>query len=378
MQGMYGAPRTKGAILVILFTVAAGISACGRTAPDTSLPSLPTPLSSSSFRSVELDAPGFLTDIYGDNAIGTGDDGELWLTNIRTGEARRITDDGHYKWNAVLSGTHAAWIVEGEDIRLTGEGGGSENTTDVFVMDLLTGEQRRITDVPANRNHLHISGSRLVWSDNRNELQEPRERYDIYAYDLSNDREIPIVVAPGNQQHPTIHGDVVVWSDNRNSPQLGTRAEGCHNHTDRQCDIYSYNLAIGEERLLAQTGNNNGSPSLHGDLVVWQQYLETGGSIIVMLDLESGQQLDIGFGGHSYTRPLISGDHVVWSVKEACDVRGFLSNRSDTGAFHYRLDTGEVRRLSSYVEPRVLLHDNVAVITEGCQTGYRRYAVFLD
>ncbi|MDE2685631.1 MAG: hypothetical protein OXI54_16000 [Chloroflexota bacterium] len=378
MQRMNGAPRTNAAILATLFTVAAGISACDRIAPDTSLPPLPTPLSSSEFSGVELGSQGVLTHIYGDNAIGKGDDGELWLTNILTGEARQITDDGHYKWNAVLSGTHAAWIVEGEEIRLTGEGGGSKNTADVFVMDLPTGEPRRITDVRANRNHLHISGYRLVWSDNRNELQEPRERYDIYAYDLSNDREIPIVVAPGNQQHPAIHGDIVVWSDNRNSPQLGTRAEGCHNRPDRQCDIYSHNLATGEERLLAQTGNNNGSPSVHGDLVVWQQYLEGGGSIIVMLDLDTGQQLNVGFGGHSYTRPLISANHVVWSVKEACDVRGFLGNRSDTGAFHYRLDTGDVRRLSSYVEAEVLLHDNVAVVTEGCQTGYRHYAVFLD
>ncbi|MDE2938271.1 MAG: hypothetical protein OXR67_05050 [Chloroflexota bacterium] len=261
---------------------------------------------------------------------------------------------------------------------MTGEGGGSTNTANVFVMDLLTGKQRRITDVSANRNHLRISGSWLVWSDNRNELQEPRERYDIYAYDLSQDREIPLVVAPGHQRHPAIHGDVVVWSDNRNSPQLGTRAEGCHNRPDRQCDIYSYNLATGEERLLAQTGINNGSPSLHGNLVVWQQYLDGGGSIIIMLDLDTGQQPDIGFGGRSETRPLISGNHVVWSVKEACDVRVFLGNSSATGAYHYRLDTGEVRRLSSYVEAEVLLHDNVAVVTEGCQTAFRHHAVFLE
>jgi len=245
-------------------------------------------------------------------------------------------------------------------------------------MDLLTGERRRITDVPASRNHLRISGSWLVWSDNRNELQEPRERYDIYVYDLSNDREIPIVVAPGHQRHPAIHGDVVVWSDNRNSPRLGTRTEGCPNLPDRQCDIYSYNLATGEERLLAQTGNNNGSPSLYGDTVVWQQFLPAGESIIVMLDLDTGQQLAVGSGGRTEPRPLVSGNHVVWSVKETCDAGGFPGNGSDTGVFHYRLDTGEVRRLSNYVEAEVLLHDNVAVITEGCHIASRRYAVFLD
>ena len=113
-------------------------------------------------------------------------------------------------------------------------------------------------------------------------------------------------------------------------------------------------------------------------MVAWQQYLEAGGSIIVLLDLSTGEQRDIGSGGRSETRPLVSGNHVVWARKEACDVGGFRANRSATGAFAYRLDTGEVRRLSNYVEARTLLHDNMAVITEGCHMPSRRYAVFLD
>ena len=371
----------KGTMLAIFCTIVAGILACDKLAPDTSFPPLPTPLPASEFRGVELDIHGLLTDVYGDNAVGINDGGELWLVNVRTGDTRQLTNDGHYKWGPVLSATHVAWIAKGEDIQLPSDDGGSKNTADVFVMDLLTGEQRRITDVPANRSHLRMSGFRLVWQDNRNELQERLGRYDIYAYDLRSDREIPVAVAPGNQRHPAIHGDIVVWSDNRNSPQIGTRAEGCHDLPERRCDVYSYNLATGEEKLLAQTGNNNGSPSIHGDLVVWQQYLEAGGSVIILLDLDTGELLDIGSGGRSETRPLISGNHVVWSVKEACDVGGFPSffrNKSATGAFAYRLDTGEVRRLSAYVEARALLHHDVAVVTEGCQMAARRYAVFLD
>ena len=373
--------QMKGTMLAIFCIIVAGILACDKLAPDTWLPPLPTPLSASEFRGVELDIHGLLTDVYGDNAVGINDGGELGLMNIRTGEARQLTDDGYYKWGPVLSATHVAWIAKGEDIQLPSDDGGSKNTADVFVMDLLTGEQRRITDVPAYRSHLRMSGFRLVWQDNRNELRERLGRYDIYAYDLRSDREIPVAVAPGNQRHPAIHGDIVVWSDNRDSPEIGTRAAGCHNLPDRRCDIYSYNLATGEEKLLAQTGNNNGSPSIHGNLVVWQQYLEAGGSLIVLLDLSTGEQRDIGSGGRSETRPLVSENHVVWARKEACDDGGFPSffrNKSATGAFAYRLDTGDVRRLSNYVEAGTLLHGNVAVITEGCQMPSRRYAVFLD
>ena len=50
------------------------------------------------------------------------------------------------------------------------------------MLDLNTGEQRSITDEPAERYALQISGSRLVWQDNRNELEEHPSHYDIYAY----------------------------------------------------------------------------------------------------------------------------------------------------------------------------------------------------
>ena len=368
----------KGTILAVLFVVVVGVLACERTAPGEPLPPLPTPLPSSDLKVVELSGDGILADMYGDNAVGITDDEELLLVNVRTGEARQLTDDGHYKRDAVLSDTHVAWIDGRRDILLPRDTGGAVLAGDVFVMDLRTGEQRRITDTPANRRSLRISGSRLVWEDNRNELEENSDNYDIYAYDLRNNQEIPVVVAPGKQRHPAIHGDIVVWSDNRNSPEIGTSAAGCHNLPDRRCDIYSYNLATGEEKLLVQTGDNNGSPSIHGELVAWQKYLEGGRSLIVLLDLGTLEQRDIGFGGRSEIRPLVSGSHVVWPVRRACDVIGVGGDKSATGAFAYRLDTGEVRRLSNYVEASTLLHDNVAVVTEGCQTAFRSYAVFLD
>ena len=135
-----------------------------------------------------------------------------------------------------------------------------------------------------------------------------------------------------------------------------------------------------EEKLLADTGNN-GSPSIHCNPVVRQQYLEAGSSLIVLLDISSGERRDIGAGGRSNTRPLVSENHVVWAVSEVCDVGGFpifLRSISATGVFAYPLDTGETRQLSDYIEASTLLHDNVAVVAEGCQYPLRRYALFLD
>ena len=369
------------AACLLLIGVASVLLACDRISFGARLPPLPTPLPLPEFRGAELPTDGWLTDMYGDKAVGITDDGEVMLIDVRTGETRQLTDDEHRKWDVVLSSDHVAWVDQSREVLLPKENGRVEFADDIFIMNLNTGERRRITDTPSNRRHLRISGSRLVWQDNRNELEEKQNNYDIYAFDLRNGREIPVAIAPGNQKEPAIHGDTVVWSDNRNSPEIGTSTAGCHNLAERRCDIYSYDFTTGEENLLVQTGRNNGLPSIHGDLVVWQRYLEEGQSLIVLLDLRTGEQRDIGLGGRSHADPSVSGSHVVWSVREACDVvgpSGLGGNEAATGAYAYRLETGEVLRLSNYMEPTTLLHDDVAVVTEACFVASRRYAVFLD
>ena len=46
--------------------------------------------------------------------------------------------------------------------------------------------------------------------------------------------------------------------------------------------------------------------------------------------------------------------------------------------YAYGLKTGEVRRLSDYVEPMAMLHAKVEPIAEVCFGVRRRYAVYLD
>lgn len=369
------------AACLLLIGIASTLLACDRISFGARLPPLPTPLPLSEFEGVELHTDGWLTDMHGGSAVGLTDGGEVMLINVRTGETRQLTDDGHRKWDAVLSANYVAWIDQSRHLPLPKENGRVEFADDIFIMNLNSGERRRITDTPSNRRHLRIAGSRLVWQDNRNELEEKQNSYDIYAFDLRNGRETPVATAPGNQKEPAIHGDIVVWSDNRNSRELGTRAAGCHNLADRRCDIYSYDFSTGEEKPLVQTGKNNGSPSIYGNLVTWQRYLGEGRSIIALLDLRTGEQRNIGLGGRSHAGPSVSGSHVVWSVRQACDVvapSGLGGNEAETGSFAYRLDTGEVLRLSNYVEPMTLLHGDVAVVTEACFVASRRYVVFLD
>ena len=319
-----------------------------------------------------------LVDVFDEDAVGIGPDGQLWLVNIRTGDWTQVTDDGHPMSDAALSADYVAWIDQSRKIPLPSHHA-AVFAADVFVRHRRTGEERRITDVPATRRGLSISGSRVVWQDNRNGLHQDRgQDFDIYVYDLEQDVEIPVAVMPGQQRAPAIHGDMVVWSDNRNRPEDAPSREGCSSCPDNPFDIYSYNLRTGEERPLVATGGYNGRPSIHGQRVTWQQFQERNESTIVLLDLETGEQTIIGDGGRSPSSPMISEDYVVWAVAEPCDVFTIPPGKVQTGVYAYSLKTGEVHQLSDYVEPMVMLHANVALIAEVCFGVRRQYAVPLD
>ena len=339
---------------------------------------MPTPLPIEATNTVQLGTDIRLTDLAGDDAVGIGPNGELWLVNIRNGAAGQLTDDGHPKYNAVLSADYVAWIDQRRMLQLPGYPV-PIFAGDVFVRHRRTGVERRITNAPASRHGLRISGVRLVWQDNRNGLIEDRRRdHDIYAYDLERDREIPVAVGPGQQLMPAIHGDTVVWTDNRNRREQATSRAGCTNCPDNRFDIYSYNLATEVEKPLAETGDYNGPPSLHGNMVIWQRFQTEGESDIVLLDLGVGTQKVIGAGGRTEASPLISKSHAVWTVREACDVFGLPSSKTPTGVYAYDLDTGAVRQLSNAVEPHALLHGNDALIMEGCHRITSQYAVPLS
>ena len=335
-------------------------------------------------RVVELATDIHVTDIFGDDAVGFDEEGELWLISISTSDSRQLTSDGHPKWNAVLSADRVAWTDQRRKVQLPGYSD-PQFSSDVFVLDRHTGEERRITDAPASRHGLRISGHRLVWRDNREGLMEDRRwDFDIYAYDLERNVEIPVAVTPGREDAPAIHGDTVVWTHNPNKPPRGLAVPGSTAVPDNRFNIFSYNLATEEKKPLVETGEHNVTPSIHGELVVWQRFRGENESDIILLDPGTGEQKVIGAGGRQESRPSISEGHVIWRVSETCDVGGFprfrdlFRGRVRTGVYTYGLRTGEVTRLSGDKEPRALLAGNVALVTEGCHHISRQYAVLLD
>ena len=344
------------------------VSACGRSNPHTPPPIAPLHLRGMNV--VELDSKYPPFDLFGHSYVSTGTTGEIYLVDIETGEKRKLTSDGRLKYYPVLSGDHVAWIEYHKPSKLPGRA----SSNDILVLDLETGEQRRLTTEPAEREGLRIHGHRLVWSENRH--QETGS--DIYAYDLESNEEIPVAVWPGAQQEPAIHENTVVWADNRNSPHVGTIKAGCGNCAENTFDIYLYDFDTGEERPIVQTGALNTGPAVYGSRVAWLRYqTDPDSSSVYLLDLETGLEREIGNTGRHGGWPLVSDRYVAWSVRRDCDVR--LGNDPKiTGLYISDLQEHETTQLSNYVEPNALIHENVIVITEGCDSIGRVYAVFLE
>ena len=366
----------RAALLLITVAVMALCLSCSGSADP---PPTPTPLQRSGSKVVELPTDFRPTEFVGDRTAGIGPDGEVYLLNVTNGERRQVTNDGHPKIEAVISGDYVAWTDQRRKIRLPGRDGASPRySTDIFLRDLNTGKERRITDVPAKRRGLRVSGSRLVWQDNRNELYERYTNFDVFAYDLETDREIPVAVAPGAQIGPAIFKETVVWADNRNSPTMGAPRPGCEKCPYNTFDIHAYDFTTGEKTLLADTGSYRGRPDIHGRQVVWHGFGEDRKPYIKLLDLDTGGERTLAGVESGAEWPKVSDGFVVWTAGEPCDVGSDPPTQTRTGVFAYNLRTDEVQQISTFREPQVLLHQNVALVIERCHFPLRTYAVILD
>ena len=290
--------------------------------------------------------------------------GGIILANVKTGEKKLISESGHRPSDVVISGDYVAWADESRQLHIPGSTArnrGERLAVDIFLMDLNTGEERRITDVPALRYSLSFDGSRLVWQDNRNEIGEHHTHYDIYAYDIETGEEFAVEVAPGAQMSPSISGDRIVWIDESgDSPR-----------------VMLYDFADDETRVIDDSTEPELSPDIHGDYIVWRGHDDDGEHVILLHDLSDGQWQVVATHPHGRLgSPAISDRYVVWTVNWDCDTR---SNRmpDDMGVYVYDLEDGTVQRISNYVEPDAFIDGGTLLVNESCGFPWSVYAVFL-
>jgi beta propeller repeat protein len=184
---------------------------------------------------------------------------DIFILDVNTGEVRQLTTEEHAQMTPRIYGDTVIW----SDAR-------HQDTDeypffyDIYAYDLVTGRETRITDntTVEGYNHAGISGNYIVWTDMRHADMslasqagsESVYNNEIYLYNLNTGEETRITTSSQNDKVPDIDGSRIVWwrqTDNQNR------------------DIFMYDLATGVETQISHSGYALW-PSISGGCVVWE------------------------------------------------------------------------------------------------------------
>ena len=153
---------------------------------------------------------------------------------------------------------------------------------------------------PSGHHNPQISGSIVVWYDDRN------GNWDIYAFDLSQNSEFAICINEAKQEDVAISGNIIIWIDHRNGLSI--------------YDIYGHDLSTKREFHITNIRQPTGpwrGPNIDGDFIVWEDdlkgYWEKYGYDIRGYNLATGTQFPICANPSQQACPKVSGDIVVWT-----------------------------------------------------------------
>jgi len=214
---------------------------------------------------------------------------EIYLYDLSSATETRITFSPSRKSSPSISGNRIVWL----DNR--------NGPANVFLYDLALGIEIPITTDTRFRSTVRIDGDRIVWNDNRN------GNYDVFVYDLgTGGTETQITTDPSDQSIPEIDGDRVVWVDSRGAA----------------ADVYSFTLPSGPESPITQGPTSDIFPDVSGNRFVWTEADLTDLSSfgIRVLDLDRPPYLSLIRSGSADWDPAISGTDVAW-------IRGLAARR---------------------------------------------------
>lgn len=245
-------------------------------------------------------------------------DWDVFLLDLKTGEVRQLTTEEHAQTYPRIYGDTVVWL----DSRYEEEYH-NPRRYDVYAYDLGTGEEKRLTSATsADGMNLSIDGNLVVWADNRHADPEvsthpsnaPEYNNDIYLYDLTTGREERITSYPGNDHYPDIDGNRILWL--RQEDYI-------------RADVFVYNLETGRESQVSKSRFADFQPSIHEDRIVWVDARKSLGNTsgdtvrngrqgqtdIYLYDMETQQEtkLTSTVPGQVLLNPVINGEYVVYT-----------------------------------------------------------------
>jgi beta propeller repeat protein len=302
-------------------------------------------LSNSTSQTIGFTDEAYAPAIYEDRVVwenipgGTpfsGDENhDIYMYNLSTSTETRITTNSSNQGDPAIYGDRIVWTDKRNVVTL-------EDMSDIYMYDLSTstetrittakedqmaeGTETRITTNEGEQEYPAIYGDRIVWRDWRNGNEHDFENGDIYMYDISTSTETRITSNESCQVNPAVYKDRIVWADDRNGGE--------------NWDIYMYNLSTKKETQITSNESYQFSPAIYGSRIVWQDYRYSSSisdikSDIYMYDLSTQQETRITSSGSAY-RPKIYEDRIVWQ-----------DGRNGSNIYMYDLSTQQETRITS-------------------------------
>jgi beta propeller repeat protein len=245
---------------------------------------------------------------------------DVFILDLTTGEVKQLTNEEHAQMTPRIYGDTVIW----SDAR-------NQDTDrypfsyDIFAYDLKTGKETRITanTTVEGYNHASLSGNYVAWTDMRHAdmsvashaSNDSVYNNEIYLYDLNTGEERRITTSPQNDKCPDIDGSRIVWL-RQTSNQGG--------------DVFIYDLETGEETQISHSGYVSSGHSISGNRIVWADARSSKGNTnndvvlngqepiadIYLYDLKTQEEMNLtdAKAWQVWMMPVICGDNVVFML----------------------------------------------------------------
>jgi len=239
------------------------------------------------------------------------DNYDIWLYDLGSDTKTRITTDPADQTAPSIDGNLIAW----QDNR--------DGSWDIYAYDLNSDTETLLTPDTPDSDQINpaVSGHLVTWQDYRYFNEDWGSNfYDIFLYDTTSDTIYNLTpdTPDTDQQFPAISGTRVVWQDDRNN-QYG--------------DIYMNDTSTWVSSAVNDAADSwKILPSISGNTVVWLDNRDRGGGGIFDVyrkDLSSGSDTRVTDDAAwvlSDRGPKISGNRIVWTDYRNGDEDIFLSS----------------------------------------------------
>jgi TolB protein len=247
---------------------------------------------------------------------------DIYARDLATGAELKITDN-HTASHPDISGN----LVVYED--------GREGDADIRIYDITTGEASWIVRrTGSDQLRPAVDGTIVVWQDSRDGSWRIRGR------DLTRNRDFSLARGRGDQINPRVSGGIVVWQEvagdtsnvfaqsldhhaavqitdtgDAHDPDISGTWVVYRRVTNRNVDVYGYDLATGERRRLnGSRRDTRYGPRISDRLVVWADRRNGEDFDVIGYDLLTGIEILIERAAGDQWDPAVSGAWVVWTA----------------------------------------------------------------